>query len=91
MLGAGRFRVSVSVLPRALTPATFFASSAANDPVRGSSARSIARSNAAAVTGSFDGGEKRNPRRILNVYVSPSGETDGCPRATSGWSRAPSG
>ena len=61
MLGAGCRRVSVSVLPRALTPATFFASSAANDPVRGSSARSIARSNAAAVTGSFDGGEKRKP------------------------------
>ena len=68
-----------------------FASSAANDPVLGSSARSIARSNAAAVTGSFDGGEKRKPSRILNVYLSPSGEMDGCPLATSGWSVAPSG
>ena len=91
MFGAGFLRRRVNLSPRALTSATSPMSSAANDPSLGSSARSIARSNAAAVTGSFDGGEKPNPDRILNVYVRPSGEMAGCPRATSGRSLAPSG
>ena len=33
----------------------------------GSSVRSIVDLNVCAVTGSFEGGEKRNPRRIVNV------------------------
>ena len=66
-LGVGRFRRRARVSPFALTLSTSFASSAANDPVLGSSARSIARPKAAAVTGSFDGGEKRNPCRIRKV------------------------
>ena len=45
----------------------------ANDPTLGLSARSIARLNAAAVTGSFDGGEKRNPRRIRERVRAPVG------------------
>jgi hypothetical protein len=55
-----------------------------NDPTCGLSPRSIVRSNAFAVTGSFDGGEKRKPRRIVNSYLVPSRDTEGCPAATSG-------
>ena len=51
-------------------------SSPANDPTLGLSTRSNVRSNASAVTGSFDGGEKRNPRRTVNTYVRPSGGND---------------
>jgi hypothetical protein len=38
----------------------------------------------AAVTGSFDGGEKRKPCRIRNRYVSRSVETRGYFNAASG-------
>ena len=66
-------------------------SSPANDPTLGLSTRSNVRTNASAVTGSFDGGEKRNPRRTVNTYVRPSADTVGGPPATSGTSLAPSG
>ncbi len=45
--------------------------------------------NVPAVTGSFDGGEKRKPGRIRNVTVRPPSERVGKPAATSGTSRAP--
>ena len=44
-----------------------------------------------AVTGSFDGGEKRKPLRIVNVYVFPSAERSGSDWATSGTSCEPAG
>ena len=42
--------------------------------IAGLSARSIVSLNVSAVTGSFDGGEKRKPGRIVNVYVRPSAD-----------------
>ena len=68
-----------------------FVSSRPYEPIAGSRLRSIARSNAAGVTGSSDGGEKRKSSRRVNVKVRRSAETDGGPVATSGWSRAPTG
>ena len=52
-------------------------------------ARSDARLNDSAVTSSFEGGEKRNPSRIANVYVRPPFETSGKSSATSGTSIRP--
>jgi hypothetical protein len=76
-VGEGRVSLIVSVSPRAMTPAMLRVrparyarsptrsggSAAAYEPVRGESARSIARLKAAAVTGLPEGGEKRNPCR----------------------------
>lgn len=53
--------------------------------------RSIAYLNVCAVTGSFEGGEKRNPLRIVNVYVLPSADRAGSDWATSGTTREPAG
>ena len=47
--------------------------------------------NVAAVTGSFEGGEKRKPVLMWKVYVRPSAETAGIAAAISGRSWAPSG
>ncbi len=47
--------------------------------------------NVSAVTSSCEGGENRNPLRIVNVYARPSAETVGRERATSGTSCDPSG
>ena len=60
-------------------------------PSFGENARSSVCLNVAAVTGSFDGGEKRKPRRMRKVYVRPSAETRGMAAATSGRSRFPAG
>jgi hypothetical protein len=53
------------------------------------SVRSIESLNVCAVTGWFDGGEKRKPWRIVNVYVLPSCERVGSDCATSGISCEP--
>ena len=53
--------------------------------------RSIVCRNVCAVTSLSEGGEKRKPDRMRNVYVRPSGERVGIAAATSGLSRAPSG
>ena len=55
----------------------------------GESARSIVCRNVCAVTSSLDGGEKRNPRRMLKLYVRPSAETAGMAAAISGRSSVP--
>ena len=55
----------------------------------GESVRSIVYRKVSAVTGSFDGGEKRKPGRMRNVYVRPSCETVGIAAAISGRSRLP--
>jgi hypothetical protein len=47
--------------------------------------------NVAAVTGAFDGGEKRKPRRIVKVYDRPPSLGVGTASATSGTIRDPSG
>jgi hypothetical protein len=79
--GTARSSRTTSSVRRAVTPATVrlrpaaksraptmsFTSAAPNEPVRGVRARSIARSNAFAVTGSFEGGEKRKPSRMVKV------------------------
>jgi hypothetical protein len=57
----------------------------------GLSVRSITYWNVRAVTGSFEGGEKRKPGRIVKVYVVPSAERVGSAAATSGSSREPPG
>jgi len=64
---------------------------AANDGVLRLRLRSMAYLKVAAVTSSRKGGEKRNPLRIVKVYVRPSAETDGSERATSGTSCDPCG
>src|SRR5262249_75886 len=51
--------------------------------------RSIVYVKAAAVTGSFEGGENLNPGRIRNGYVLPPFETFGIAAATSGRSWVP--
>ena len=77
---AGVSSLIVSVSPRALMPAICGARPARNastptmseanaaatafGPNRGESARSIVYRNVSAVTGLFDGGEKRKPGRI---------------------------
>ena len=61
------------------------------DFMRGSATRSIVDLNVLAVTTSFDGGEKRKPGRILNVYVVPPAVGTGTASATSGTMRDPSG
>src|SRR6266508_1912986 len=53
--------------------------------------RSIVDLNVIAVTASFDGGEKRKPGRIVNVYVVPPAVGVGTASATSGTIRDPSG
>ena len=58
---------------------------------RGSVTRSIVDLNVVAVTASFEGGEKRKPGRILNVYVVPPAVGAGTASATSGTMRDPSG
>ena len=47
--------------------------------------------NVCAVTGWLDGGEKRKPRRIVNVYVLPLAERVGSAWAISGLSCDPAG
>src|SRR5205823_10532549 len=64
---------------------------ATGDFSRGFASRSIVHLNVDAVTGSFDGGENRKPRRILNVYVVPPAVGVGTEPATSGTMRDPSG
>ena len=59
--------------------------------MRGSTTRSIVDLNVLAVTTSLDGGEKRKPGRILNVYVVPPAVGTGIASATSGMMRDPSG
>jgi hypothetical protein len=59
--------------------------------ILGFSVRSIASLNVCAVTGWFDGGEKRKPRRIVNVYVLSSADLAGSDRATSGIGSDPAG
>src|SRR5919201_6078693 len=102
---SGCDRRIVSVCPRTLTPARrdvlplLYAANpemsekagATYDLVRGFVILSIATLNVAAVTGAFDGGENRKPRRILNVYVVPPCEGTGIASATSGTMRDPSG
>jgi hypothetical protein len=60
-------------------------------PRTGERARSIEYLNVSAVTGWFDGGEKRTPDRIRNVYVRSSRETVGRLAAISGTSCQPAG
>ena len=57
--------------------------------MRGSTLRSIVCLKVCAVTGWFDGGEKRMPGRIVNVYERPSLLTVGRARAASGTRRRP--
>src|SRR3989442_16031175 len=64
---------------------------ATGDFSRGLASLSIVHLNVDAVTGSFDGGENRKPRRILNVYVVPPAVGGGTESATSGAMRDPSG
>src|SRR2546426_6502358 len=64
---------------------------AVSDFKRGFVTRSIVDLNVDAVTASFDGGEKRKPERILNVYVVPPAVGVGTASATSGTIRDPSG
>ena len=54
-------------------------------------ARSMEYFIVAAVTGSPDGGEKRKPLRIVNVYVLPSLEGAGREAASSGSTSEPLG
>jgi len=81
--GARSVSAIVSVSPAARTPDTWraararyaatptmsdaSASAGVLRPSRGESARSIEYLNVRAVTGSFDGGEKRNPGLMPNV------------------------
>src|SRR5215218_7350774 len=104
---AGFVSVIVSVSPRtsipemccdrperyAVTPAMSDANAAAavSGPSRGESARSIVNLKVSAVTGSFDGGEKRKPGRMRKEYVRPSVDTVGGAAATSGTTRHPAG
>ena len=60
-------------------------------PRPGEKARSRVDANVAAVSGSFDGGEKANPPRTVKVYVRPSADSSGIAAATSGSSIQPSG
>src|SRR5262245_3841698 len=53
--------------------------------------RSIACLKVCAVTGWFEGGEKRMPGRIVNTYERPSSLTLGRLRAASGTRRRPPG
>ena len=64
---------------------------ASGDFERGFVTRSIVDLNVVAVTASCDGGEKRKPGRILNVYVVPPPVGTGTASATSGTIRDPSG
>jgi hypothetical protein len=59
--------------------------------ILGSSVRSIVYLSVSAVTGWFDGGEKRKPLRIVNVYVLPSAERSGSASATSAVTCEPAG
>src|SRR5215207_5132915 len=75
----------------ASAPTTSRKKTAPYEWIFGLSTRSIARSNAAAVTGWLDGGEKRYPDRSLMAYVLPPSEMTGGPAATSGRRREPAG
>src|SRR5512133_2390735 len=91
------------VLPRAVTPETCFVLPArygaaptisprnpgAGPPSPGLRLRSSVYLKVSAVTGAFEGGEKRKPLRILKMYVLPSAERVGSDRATSGSSCEP--
>ena len=57
--------------------------------LRGLRLRSIVCLKVSAVTGWFEGGEKRMPGRITNVYERPPSLTVGAARAASGTSRSP--
>ena len=74
---------------RASAPTTSCRNAIAGDACCGSAARSIARLNAAAVTG--EPSLNLSPLRTVNVYVLPSRDTRGKPVAASGTSRVPSG
>jgi len=101
--GAGARRRMISLFPFAITPEmrvalpAMYASAPSMSPrnranglwVPGFRVRAIVYLNVCAVTGSFEGGEKRKPRRIVNVYVLPSAERVGSASATSGVSWAP--
>lgn len=89
-----------SVLPRTLipemcrafpaaydvSPTMSLAKPSAGDFIFGFRVRSIVSLKVCAVTGAFEGGEKRKPFRIVNVYVFPSAERFGKATATSGTS-----
>ncbi len=64
---------------------------ACGDFMRGFVTRSIVDLKVVAVTASCDGGEKRKPGRIVNVYVFPPAVGAGTALATSGTMRDPSG
>src|SRR5712691_1528792 len=105
--GTGEVSQIVRVFPRATMPAmwgslpalyAFSPTTSARKPfnsagpfILGLRLRSIEYLNVCAVTGSFEGGEKRNPLRILNVYVLPSADRAGSDWATSGTTREPAG
>ena len=74
---------------RASAPTTSCRNAIAGEACCGSAARSIARLNAAAVTG--EPSLNLSPLRTVNVYVLPSRDTRGNPAAASGTSREPSG
>jgi len=85
--GATVFSLIVNVLPRARQPATSRRYGAAGDSSSGERARSSARANDAAVTGSPL--LNRRPDRIVKVYVSRSDEICGIASARSGARRVP--
>jgi hypothetical protein len=58
-------------------------------PSSGDSVRSIVRWKARASSAAPDGGEKRRPLRIRNVYVRPSADRAGMATAASGRNRCP--
>src|SRR6266511_5496889 len=68
---SGCVRWTVRRLPFAVTFRTSEKKNAIGDFMRGFLIRSIVSFIDSAVTGAFDGGEKRKPRRILNVQVVP--------------------
>src|SRR5262249_44357104 len=102
--GDGVVRVIVSVSPDARSPEMWSVFPSRNasspsmsetkygpgawSPIAGDSARSIEKRNVSAVTGWLEGGENRNPSRIVNRYTLPSTSTL---LATSGCSVAPPG
>ena len=85
--GATVFSRIVSVLPAPVQPATSRRYGSAGDSSSGERARSSALANDAAVIGSPS--LSRRPGRIVNVYVSRSGEIFGSASARSGSSRVP--
>ena len=88
--GSGVASVTVSVSPDAFAETTSLTRLFAPAEPKFFT-RWIARSKLAAETDSGEGGEKPRPGRTVNVYVFPSGETDGIDAAASGWTDSPAG